>query len=380
MQEAQHVMRELGPQLAGAFVLALLLLVGARLAARKLVGTPRGANAPRPGARGRVPAGEPTEAPGDPLSLDPGERPENPPRRPALAPHRVAEHVPGFTMASFLTFARGLFRRAQRARVDEGGRPALVEHFLPGALDVALNTGPGLEGVGEVWVTGAWLVKAGGTADGCEVHVRFSALVEETRHGRAGLVDVGETWSFGWPPALARWRVVQVERHYRAAVDPPVNHPSPPAPARRTAVAPDLADQLQRHPVDPDAVDAVARLAAEAWAAARTDASPDRLDGLATPAFQERVAGEIARVAHFGCRIRWHLDVRETTLARLLHDGAAARLAVRVVAEQATELVGPDGVAGPRHRTPWAAYLQFVPGGAGGWLLDDAVDDARWVV
>lgn len=299
------------------------------------------------------------------------------PTRRSITPSVVAEHVHDFRLASFESWARDLFRRLllERRTLDPAELRAQV---LPGAAEVALSTGIGLEEVHGVHLIDAQLTKANGTADGCAVTVRFTALLDESRNGERVLFETCESWAFGWPPAHAHWRLVSVDRHWRRALAAPVANPNAANPATKPQLAPDLAPLLEEHQLDSEAIAASAQLAAEAWAEAVRAEDPARLGGLATPAFEERVATELLRHTRFERHLHWELAIDEARPARVLTDGERLQVAVWVTGTSTLGLDGPE--QGERYQVPYAAYLELVRDPDGGWLLHGVTDPDHWVV
>ncbi len=305
------------------------------------------------------------------------QRAMGPPTKRLVHPEAVREATGDFDLDGFLTWARALFVSTQHARTEDPG--SMKEHLLPGAIEVVMAAGPGLESTTEVQIRSLQLVKANGTVDGCDVRLVIQAQLHEVRDGSPAIAEVREEWRFGWPPGLRRWRLLQVERLWRRPLQPAILHREGHLPAALPDVAPDLEAQLEAHEVDVDALEAVARLAVEAWSTALSG-RPEAADGLVKPTFRQGIEAEIARHAAFDMTIRWSVDVGAVTPCRVMSDGLRVWVAMRAVGTQCITLVGPGELEHEEADLPWARYLEFEEAGDGRWLLVEAIGDEEWVV
>lgn len=292
---------------------------------------------------------------------------------------RVAAVVEAFDVLALEARVREWFSEAQRARVG-GASAELATHFLSGARDVAFAAGEGLERVGPVTVTGSAVQRAGGTVDGCEVHLRLDGLVEETLRGKRELIEVCEHWALGWPPAHRDWRVIHVERRWSRTLEAPRAAPAAADVAARATTSASLDADLTRAELTREALEAVAREVLASWVAAVDQGDPARLGSFASPLTTDHVAATLHRHAWFDTRLAWSVDHVEAEVARVIHDAVRPIATVRVKATSTARLLGPDGAEIDHWTGDWARYLDLARRPDGGWTWVGVCDDDAWVV
>lgn len=301
-----------------------------------------------------------------------------PMKRPVVDLEGVGAVIEDFAASALLEHARALFRAVQQSRVQPD-RPRLEQDLLSGALDVALASGPGLEAVGELWVSPARFERLGGTVDGCEATIRLRGLVEETRNGAENLVEVEESWTFGWPPGRKTWKVMRVQRHWRRTLDAPRTNPEAQEPGPKAQAAANLDEA--REGIDFEAVEAAAELVVPAWAEAESTDTPESLEGLVEPGFLEGVRGSVVLHQRFDLRRTRALRVETVTPVRVLRGPGTTWASVRVYGAEHLSLAPAEG-GGTSESVdrPWAAYLTFAATPDGRWELAWAEDDDDWLV
>lgn len=359
------------PATSGSVVLAALvalaMVVGLFLVRRWMFD-----GLPERGARSterRVPAGEAAKAGGPPVAA--------PSPKKAVDVERVAAVIDGFDVLALGAEVRAWFVAAQRARLE--APPAeLAARFLPGAADVAFARAEGLERVGDVVVTTTALRRAGGSADGCEVHFLIEALVDEDRRGKRDLVEVSELWALGYPPARSAWQVIRVDRRWRRSLEAPRAAPAAVELASKAVVAPTLDADLARLELTREEVEAVARDALARWVDALDHADPGRL-GAASPAMVDQVTGAVHRHAWFDHRLAWSVEAASFEVARAQRDARSTIVTVRAMGEATAVVAGPDGAERERWSGPWARYLDLARTEGGAWRFVGACDDDAWV-
>lgn len=295
--------------------------------------------------------------------------------------------VPRFSLARFRDWAQALHSKVHAARPTRDGSE-VDDLVRPGALEMAFHGPPGLETVGRIRYVQTRLLRTTVATTGCQLKLKITALITETREGKRTTWETEEVWSFSREDGT--WQVLHIEREGRFPLLKPT--PSWDKPfvedmeSRRDPEVLKQKEQFAEAYPDHDwsTFEAGVRQAFARVQAAITHQQPEAVTNLLSPLALSELQVWMRRYHKHGlARKRTEPTVAHIDICRVTRDAEHERITCRLTGSVIDVVEDGDGtLLGEQRTTPmrFSAYWTFVRKPAGQWRLDFMDDDLTWVV